>query len=455
MITIENRELGRLAEPMPRPAFSPDARTLVAPAGPRTIRFWDVASGKEMLAIDQDARSLQSVLFAPNGKTIAWKDTNDVGIWDVVNRKTLSRLTAKPVRKSDHGGMHFFPLRRLAFSPDGAILASGAEDDTICLWEVASGKQLRNMLVAPEAGFNCLAFSPDGNFLVAGEGAHYSGSGSRFNKSSLSLWEVATGKRLVEMKGHEQPVRAVAFSPDGRTVVSCSEDGTIRLWEAATGLQLLQLGEEDNEVHDVAFSPDGKTIASAMDNGTALLWDVAPLFWNAPTNRELTTRQFEELWLDLIKQDGPKVFRAIWSLSASPIVSPRLLRERLQPVQNVPLEEIRQLVTDLDAIQFAVREAASKELSKILIQAEPELRKALAETKSEEVRSRIEPLLKPLDEWIVKDPETLRTLRAIWVLERIGTPQAQALLETLAQGAPPARVTQDAKAALARLKQKK
>jgi hypothetical protein len=106
------------------------------------------------------------------------------------------------------------------------------------------------------------------------------------------------------------------------------------------------------------------------------------------------------------------------------------------------------LIADLDNDDFARREAASKQLAAFGAQAEPALRKALADTQSAEVRSRIQALLKALDQWVVTNPDALRSLRAIWVLERIGTPEARAVLGDLAKGAPEARQTQEAQAAL-------
>jgi len=439
-----------------QPAFSPDGRILAAPMGARTIRLWDVASGTGIRTLELHASGLQSVIFSPNGCFLTWSDMHDrVGTWDIVKGRNLYTLKAEPTRELSIRGMHFFPMRRIAFSPDSTIFASGSEDETVCLWDVAKGKQLRNIITS-DAGFNCLAFSPTGSLIVTGEGLHYDGSSSGIRKSSLSLYAVASGKRLLEMKGHEQPVSCVAFAPDGRTIVSCSDDETIRVWEVSTGLELLRLEEDENPVHCVAFSPDGKTIASAMDNGTALLWDLAPLDWRAPSG-VLPSRLVEEIWDHLSGKDAARAYRAVWTLSApsAATVTIPLLKKHLAPVAKVDSEQIRRLIADLDAMPFAVREKASGELAAIVIQAEPELRKTLAETKSVEVRSRIEPLLKPLDQWVPKDSETLRTLRAIWVLERIGTPEAREILQNLAQGAPPARVTQDAKAALVRLDRKK
>ena len=116
-------------------------------------------------------------------------------------------------------------------------------------------------------------------------------------------------------------------------------------------------------------------------------------------------------------------------------------------------ETIRRLVAKLDHDKFARREEAGRELARLGPQAGPALRRALADAKtSRDARSRIEALLKALDQWLVTDRETLRGLRAVWVLERIGSPEARAILKRLAGGAPEARLTKAAKSALGRLK---
>jgi HEAT repeat protein len=133
------------------------------------------------------------------------------------------------------------------------------------------------------------------------------------------------------------------------------------------------------------------------------------------------------------------------------------LRRRLQPA-GPSAERLRQLIAELDSDSFDTREQASKTLGGIALQAQASLRRALAETSSPEVRRRVSELLKQAEAmklaetWIIKDPQTLRNVRAVWVLQRIGSPAAQAFLRELAAGAPEARLTLEAKAALDWLK---
>ena len=118
-----------------------------------------------------------------------------------------------------------------------------------------------------------VAFSPDGRYVLSGS-----------SDKTLRLWEVATGKELRRFEGHSGRVCSVAFSPDGRYVLSGSRDKTIRLWEVATGKELRRFEGHSSWVISVAFSPDGRYILSGSEDRTLRLWEVA-------TGKEL--RRFE------------------------------------------------------------------------------------------------------------------------------------------------------------------
>ncbi len=171
---------------------------------------------------------------------------------------------------------HADPVWSAAFSADGKRILTGSWDKTAKVWDAATGQELLT-LKGHNGWVLSAAFSPDGKRIVTGGGEF--GYEGIHPTSEATVWDAATGRRLFAISGHQSPVWSVAFSADGKRILSGSRDGRVSVSDAATGQELLVLKFE-NELASVAFSPDGKRIAAG--GATVKVWD-------ATTGRELLT----------------------------------------------------------------------------------------------------------------------------------------------------------------------
>ena len=237
-------------------SFSPDGKTLASGFWDKTIRLWDVETGKEKSLLSGHTDRVWSVSFSPDGKTLAsgyWN--NPIRLWDVETGKEKFQLSG-----------HTNTVNSVSFSPDGKTLASGSGDKTIRLWNVKTGKE-KFQLSGHTNTVDSVSFSPDGKTLASGSG-----------DNTICLWDVQTGKEKSQLPGHTAYVNSVSFSPDGKTLASGSGDKTIRLWDVETGKEKSLLPGHTSYVNSVSFSPDGKTLASGSDDNTIRLWDLTFYF---------------------------------------------------------------------------------------------------------------------------------------------------------------------------------
>jgi hypothetical protein len=266
---------------------------------------------------------------------------------------------------------------------------------------------------------------------------------------TVRLWEVASGKmrRKLEQGGD---VVAVAFSPDDRTLASASlASNTVRLWEVANGKSRGQLEGHQSSIFRLAFSRDGKRLVSGSQDHTALVWDMTRAAAQAREREALDPADVEECWKTLAKSDGEEAYAAVVRLAqAAPEKTLPVLARHLA-ARPAEARRFARLIADLDHDEFDVREKATEVLEKVGMPALSELRRAMKSSPSVEVRRRAEMVLAKLDadDWV--PPEELRLLRTVEVLERVGTAEARKLLEDLARGS---SVVEEARAALARLR---
>jgi WD40 repeat protein len=495
--------------------FSPDGKRLVTSGSEKVIRLWDVATGKKVqlheghqaavsqVAVTPDGRailtagqdcmicrwdratgrrlwqarqtgSVSQMALAADGQRAVTTDGGVLRIWDVATGKETRTL---PISK---GGW----VRAVALSPDGSVLAAAAWDRTIRLLSIPSCKErLRIPLRTANQDYrgDCpLAFLPDGKTLI-------SGSADNTNQI-LYLWDTATGKelrriahpvsrmalspdgRLLATTGRDPKVRlwdlassksfleigteaaTLAWSPDGRTLVTGDRSGIVHLWEAASGRERRRFAAHDAQegsfnagVASLAFAPDGKTLFSGGYDTTVLIWDLR----GTTSKRE----PIETHWAALAKLDAGQAYDSICALLATPPGTVQYLKSHLTPVALPDAHKVTPLISDLDSEQFTVRSQAERELERLGEGVLSALRKALDNQPSAELRRRATQLIEKLTS-PTPTSDRLRAVRAIEVLEAIGTEEARSVLAALAKGLPEARQTQEAKAALDRLGRK-
>jgi len=193
-----------------------------------------------------------SVTFSADGTRLASaSEDNTIRVWDVATGEETATLTG-----------HSQGIQSVVFSPDGTRLASAGWDETIKLWELATGKEIAT-LTGHSQGILSVAFSPDGRRIASGS----------WDKT-VKLWDLSTGQETAHLQGHSGWVLSVAFSPDGTRLASASVDNTIKLWEVATGRESATLEGHSHLITRVTFSPDGTRLVSTSYDQTIRLWDV-------------------------------------------------------------------------------------------------------------------------------------------------------------------------------------
>jgi RNA polymerase sigma factor (sigma-70 family) len=420
--------------------LSPDGKMLaLSESYQGQILLWDVATGKLVSRLGEAGQlgGSSSCRFSPDGQRLVTGSLqgDTVRIWEAASGKELIRLKGQTKPGS------------FAFSPDGKALVSASSgqprgDYTVCLWDLATGKEIWRRSTRPWVTMD-LAISPDGRTLALG--GELSGRSNR--SGEVHLWEAATGKELRRWEGHRNRVHSVTFSPDGRMLATGGLDKTIRLWEVATGGERRRFQNAKMSFTVVSFSPDGRLLASAgYLDASALVWDVTGRFRDGRFQAQrLSAKELNCCWDDLAHADAARAYQCIIALSGSPKESVALLKDRLPPVTVADPKRVAPLLAALDSDQFTERDKAATELEKLGLAVEPALREALSAKPALELR-RIEVILDKL----ASGPR-LRFLRALEVLEHVGTPEARLLLESLCQGRAELWPTQEAKASLERL----
>ena len=264
-----------LAEGHSRPAFlkhtnavlavalSPDGRWAASGGRDGIVRLWSVATRRLEAELPGHREDVRAVAFSPDGTLLASCSRQDgtARLWDVAQRKAWERV---PVLT--HGGN----VRDVAFDPKGRWLATAgsflmagtnADANAVKLWDLAT-RQPKGPPLTPRGFFSSVRFSPDGQYLAAGE-----------YKGTIDLWEVQSGRLKARLLGHSDEVLGLDFSPRGRLLASGSADHTIILWDVESTNLLLKLEGHAGTVSSVVFTPDGRLITGSEDT-TIRIWNI-------------------------------------------------------------------------------------------------------------------------------------------------------------------------------------
>jgi WD40 repeat protein len=461
---------------------TPDGKTVLSAGLDHRLRLHDLATGEERhFCLDQPEKEphepgyqFVSLGLAPDGRTLAtWSTRREDGVfhvWDLATGQArLSRPVASPLRRC-----WFCPDARFVLScnpapmPEGGGASVVSVDETgtpawmpldpssLELQDVRTGRRVL-ALPQPDVFQSVQAFTPDGRMLVTATGQVRGSERVPSCKHALHLWELASGKeRLTITPGHtggEYRFEHIAVAPAGGLVATVRADGTIQLWDTAAGAELLCRRANGAPVVCLAFSPDSRVLATGHADSTILLWDmtIGSRALRGPAE-EPDARELERWWADLASDDARTAYAAIRVMSAAPEEALPLLRDRLRPAAVVPADQLRGLIAELDSDAFPRRQAASARLAALGEQAHAALQAARKGSPSVELRRGIDALL--ADSCRVRSSEVLRSLRGVEVLESIGGAGACRVVEALAAGAPDARLTREAQAALARMQKR-
>jgi WD40 repeat protein len=344
-------------------AYSPDGKRL-ASAGPKPgpaakvgeVKVWDAETGQEVFTVEAPAvnDSDRTVAYSPDGKRlthVSWSDgdSSTITVWDaqtgreLLTQKTQGQVTSvafspdgKRLVTGAGGSMtgalidraarvwdaetgqelyslkgHALVVTSVAFSPDGSRLAAASYDGTVKVWDATTSQEAR----ALPPGI----LSPDGKHLAGAVG------------NEVKVWDTQTGRETLTLTGHRGRVRGVAFSPDGRRLVSAAADRTVKVWDAQTGQELRTFKgfagpvdareyvrgiPKDGEASTgpVAVSPDGRRVASGNSvwDGTRRDWTTEVKVWDAQTGREVVTYKGNAGWITSVaySPDGKRLASA-------------------------------------------------------------------------------------------------------------------------------------------------
>jgi WD40 repeat protein len=493
--------------------FTPDGKQVISSGEDGTLRFWDIETGKESKRFGSPGQFFHSIAISPDGTRMAIGSTRErkirgfeggrgfggnsgyegqakLHLWDLkknavyktfeLPRETLNQLqfTGSGTRLMTLSGdtvrireyetgqevssislSTSWGVSAVSISRDGKQLATSTNEPglrqigKIAYWDTETGKEIYGRTWRL-VGFSSIAFSPDGKHLaVAGSDDRVSSEGT----FGVHLWKVPTDERLYGLQKAKFGATQLVYSPDARMLAVAYPD-SVSIYEARTGQLRFTLKGHVGEVWSLAFSRDSRLLATGGSDAQVIVWDLV----HPRTEGKIVTPKNDAgqrllNWNELVQIDGGIGANAMSQLIYTPKETMALLREELTFAPKDSEERLTKLTKELDSPNFKNRELAARELEKLGGLAVSRLLEVLKDNPSDEVRDRIEKIIKKIGPG--EDPRTStvarRAVRTVELLERIGSPEAIDLLDQLARRSTDVVYQQESLAALKRLRAEK
>jgi WD40 repeat protein len=455
-------------------AFGPEEGILISAGEDGTAHLWELGCGRTVHRFKGASGTLTSIALSPDGSRLACGDsTQAISVWEVRSGNLIQTLKG-----------HQDDVAALGFSTDGTSLVSGGFDANLIVWELQGKEPLRSRVNWQGHKFSCACNSPNGVFLGSGtttgivqiwnaangkvihsfscsatpiRAIGFDSTSDRFLAASENgqamVWEVSIGRQIASFQLQQGRLCSAAISPDGRMVAMGSSSGAVEIWEVASGQRITRSKEHIGAVTAIAFSPDGRSVATGSADTSLVVWNVAGLCSNYGDSSALP-EPLDQTWNDLGSRDPSIAFRALWRMPLCEKLTIDIVGTRILPSERVR-EKVESYLAGLEDDDPNVRRRALEELRAVGAEAEPQLRDALLRNAGPELAERARELIDCIEAYPIASESTLRRVRAIQLLEVLGSQQSLNLLRAISRDAPSSLEKSEARRSILRLSARK